>query len=299
MDIRQLQYLVALARERHFTRAAEACSVTQPTLSGRLRQLEQELGVSIVKRGQRFEGFTPEGDRILKWAHAILEDQSSLIQDLAAMKGELTGRVVLGVIPSALPSISVLTQAVRRRFPGITFHILSQTSREILRNIDDFSIDAGVSYIDNEPVGHVRVAPLYKERYRLFMRDDHPLAQRETVTWGEAASHPLGLLTPNMQNRRIVDGVFESLNRKVEPEVESNSVISLVSHVRIHGLACIVPEHMLVVMGAADGVKAVPLVEPFVEHAIGLIVYDRDPPPPVLASLLEVAGEFELPAGLI
>jgi DNA-binding transcriptional LysR family regulator len=61
MDIRQLQYLVALTREKHFTRAAQACHVTHPTLSGRIRQLEQELGVAIVERGQRFHGLTPDG----------------------------------------------------------------------------------------------------------------------------------------------------------------------------------------------------------------------------------------------
>jgi DNA-binding transcriptional LysR family regulator len=66
MDIRQLQYLSALAREKHFTRAAKACNVTQPTLSGRIRQLEQELGVPIVERGQRFHGLTPEGEKVLK-----------------------------------------------------------------------------------------------------------------------------------------------------------------------------------------------------------------------------------------
>src|SRR6187200_2106055 len=74
MDIRQLQYLVALAREKHFTRAAQACHVTQPTLSGRIRQLEQELGVPIVERSQRFHGLTREGERVVKWAHLVRAD---------------------------------------------------------------------------------------------------------------------------------------------------------------------------------------------------------------------------------
>ncbi|MBP5857517.1 LysR family transcriptional regulator [Marivibrio halodurans] len=296
MDIRQLQYLVALARERHFTRAAQACNVTQPTLSGRVRQLEQDLGVAIVKRGQRFEGLTPEGERILKWAHAILENQSAMTQELAAMKGALAGRAVLGVIPSALPSISILTEAVRTRFPGITFTILSQTSREILRSIDDFSIDVGVSYLDNEPIGRVLTAPLYKERFRLFVRADHPLAERESVTWTEAAAHPLALLTPDMQNRRIVDGIFARLNCPPAPEIESNSVVTLYSHIRIHGIASILPEHFLLVLDKAQSIRTVRLVEPTVEHDIGLVAYDRDPPPPVTASLFEVARTFELPA---
>ncbi|MGE3628018.1 MAG: LysR family transcriptional regulator, partial [Hyphomicrobiales bacterium] len=223
MDIRQLQYLAALAREKHFTRAAAACNVTQPTLSGRIRQLEQELGVSIVKRGQRYQGLTPEGERVLKWALSILEDCGSLEQELAALKGELAVRAVLGVVPSALPTVSVLTEAVRKRYPRVTFSIQSLTSREILRNIADFSIDVGISYLDNEPIGRAITVPMYDERYRLFVRDDHPLAGRTTVSWNEAADHPLGLLTPDMQNRRIVDATFARIKRRPDPEVESNS----------------------------------------------------------------------------
>ena len=295
MDIRQFQYLAALAREKHFTRAASACNVTQPTLSGRIRQLEQELGVSIVKRGKRFEGLTPEGERVLKWGLSIIEDCGSLEQELAAIKGELAVRASLGVVPSALPTVSVLTDAVRQRYPRITFSIHSQTSREILGNIQNFSIDAGITYIDNEPVGKALTVPLYSERYRLFVRSDHRFANRETVTWAEAAGLPLGLLTPDMQNRRIVDSTFAEIGCDPEPELESNSVISLYSHILLHGLANILPEHFRLILQQVDDVRAIPLVGPVVEHTIGLVTYDRDPLPPVVASLMDVARGFTLP----
>ena len=84
MDIRQLQYLVALAREKHFTRAAQACHVTQPTLSGRIRQLEQELGVPIVERGQRFLGFTPEGE-VVPLGPLSADEQRELVTAVAAI----------------------------------------------------------------------------------------------------------------------------------------------------------------------------------------------------------------------
>ena len=105
MDIRQLQYLAALAREKHFTRAAKVCNVTQPTLSGRIRQLEQELGVPIVERGQRFHGLTKEGERVLKWAHAILDNWSLLQQEISKLRsveGILLGHLSIGVIPSGV-----------------------------------------------------------------------------------------------------------------------------------------------------------------------------------------------------
>ncbi len=116
MDIRQLQYLAALARERHFTRAAEACHVTQPTLSGRIRQLELELEVPIVERGQRYRGLTPEGERVLKWAHVILKNWQAMQEELSHLKDHdagLKGRVAVGGIPSSLPMSPLLTHKSR------------------------------------------------------------------------------------------------------------------------------------------------------------------------------------------
>ena len=211
MDIRQLQYLVALAREKHFTRAAHACNVTQPTLSGRIRQLELELGVPIVERGQRYQGLTQEGERVLKWAQLILNNWASMHQELAHLATSdfgLTGRLALGGIPSALPMIPYLTRDVRRLHPHINFTIMSLSSEEILRGLGDYSIDAGITYLDNEPIDDLLATPLYTERYCLFVPEGHKMAERDTITWRETAELPLGLLTPNMQNRRIIDRAF-------------------------------------------------------------------------------------------
>jgi DNA-binding transcriptional LysR family regulator len=292
MDIRQLQYLVALAREKHFTRAAQACNVTQPTLSGRIRQLEQELGVPIVERGQRFFGLTPEGERVLKWAHLIVDNWQSLQQELAQIrnrKGELVGRLVLGVIPSALPMVAPLTNAMQVGHPQVDFTILSQSSEEILRNLHDFSIEAGITYLDNEPVERLLQTPLYRERYCLFVSETHPLAARKTVTWLEAAQEPLCLLTPNMQNRRIIDRAFLAANASPSPRLETNSIMNLLSSVRSMGLASIMPEYFIRVLGRLEGVRAITLTEPLVEHAVGLVAISRDPLSPLIDALFTAA----------
>lgn len=190
MDIRQLQYLAALAREKHFTRAAAACNVTQPTLSGRIRQLELELQVPIVERGQRYQGLTGDGERILKWAHVILKNWQSMQEELGHLKDHdagLSGRLILGGVPSSLPMIPLLTKQIRSVHPGIEFTVLSQSSEEIVRALADFSIDAGITYLDNEPINGLLTYPLYIERYCLFVSDAHPLATQETVTWREVS----------------------------------------------------------------------------------------------------------------
>ncbi|HET6321434.1 MAG TPA: LysR family transcriptional regulator [Hyphomicrobium sp.] len=300
MDIRQLQYLAALAREKHFTRAAVACNVTQPTLSGRIRQLELELEVPIVERGQRYRGLTPEGERVLKWAQVILKNWQSMQEEIGHLKetdGGLSGRLVLGGIPSALPMIPRLTKKIGVTHPGIEFTVLSQSSEEILRGIADFSVDVGITYLDNEPITGLLATPLYVERYCLFVSDSHPLADRTSITWREAANEPLGLLTPNMQNRRIIDRAFETADCQATPRLETNSVINLCSNVRLMGLASIMPQYILEVLGSTSGVKAIPLDAPTIEHSVGLVVADRDPLSPLIEALCETAAQLT-PAGV-
>lgn len=295
MDIRQLQYLVALAREKHFTRAANACHVTQPTLSGRIRQLELELGVPIVERGQRYQGLTPEGERVLKWAQLILSNWQSMqaeLTHLADRDAGLAGRLVLGGIPSALPMIPFLTRDVRQAHPNIDFTVMSMSSEEILRALDDFSIDVGITYLDNEPIEGLVAAPLYKERYCLFVTEGHPLAAHADVTWEEAAKERLCLLTSNMQNRRIIDRAFLNADCRPTPELETNSVINLCANVRLMGLASVMPDYVQGVLGPHSGIKAIPLKKPEVVHDVGLVAVRREPMSPLIGVLLDAARSF-------
>jgi DNA-binding transcriptional LysR family regulator len=299
MDIRQLQYLVALAREKHFTRAAQACHVSQPTLSGRIRQLEQELGVPIVERGQRFHGLTPDGERVLKWAHTLLDNWGSLqheIETLRNTSGSLSGRLSVGVIPTALPMAGLITSAIRSRHPNVELTVLSQSSIDILRSLEDFAIDVGLTYLDNEPIEGMRSEAIYMERYCLLVRRDHPLASASSVGWADAAREPLCLLTPDMQNRRIVDRAFRAANSAPVPRLETNSVINLCANVHLMGLASIIPEYFLEVMGPISDVKAVPLTDPPVEHSVGLVAVDRDPISPLVLACFECGRITEPPA---
>ena len=113
----------------------------------------------IVERGQRFHGLTPDGQRVLHWANAILEHWASLQQEIAA-PAQHVGRAdrapLIGVIPSGLPMAALISKAIQRQHPGIELTVLSQSSIEILRNLEDFSIDVGLTYLDNEPIEGMR-----------------------------------------------------------------------------------------------------------------------------------------------
>ena len=269
MLIRQLNYLSALARERHFARAAAACNVTQPTLSAGIKQIEETLGVLLVERGHRFIGFTAEGERVLAWAQRVISDYDGLTQELGALGGGLTGRLQVGVIPVALPLVHWLTEPFATAHPRTATAVLSQTSVEIQRGLDAFELDAGITYLDNEPLARVRTFPLYEERYVLLTPADGPFAGRKSVTWEEAAGQPLGLLTSDMQNRRILDMHFREAGAVVRPVFETNSPFALLQHVRTAAWSTVLPHTYLAVMGPLTGLKALPLTEPAVVHQVG------------------------------
>lgn len=298
MLIRNLQYLAALAQDQHFARAAARCGVTQPTLSAGIKQLEEELEVLVVQRGQRFQGFTPEGARVLEWARRILADCESLNQEVSQMKESLTGRLRIGAIPVTLPIVSLLTEAFARQFPQVTITVNSITSIEIQRGLDDFSLDGGLTYLDNEPLQRVRTLELYRERYYLFTPADGALAGRDSVSWHEAATVQLCLLTPDMQNRRIIDGHFHEAGAEVRPTLETNSILTLCGHLRSGRWSTVLPQTFLYLLGEIDHIRATPLIEPSPRHAIGLVVPDREPLTPSGRELLRVAGTVDVAAAV-
>ena len=286
MVIRQLEYLVALAREKHFARAAEACHVTQPTLSAAIRQLEEDLGAPIIERGHRFIGLTPQGRLALEHAHRILAEAEDMRRQISELDKGLTGRLRLGVIPTALPVVSHLTAPFYARYPHVTVTVLSQTSQEIQRGIEQFEIDAGVTYLDNEPMERVRAKPIYLEEYVFLTPADSPYAARDSITWKEAAGASLCLLTPDMQNRRIIDGVFRSVGATPRPSGETNSIFNLVSHATSGQWSSIVPRQLLRFFGIPERTRALELIEPTARRTIGYIMADRDPPSPLARNLL-------------
>jgi DNA-binding transcriptional LysR family regulator len=160
MLIRHLTFFIALAREQHFARAAEACSVTQPTLTAAIKKLEEDLGVRLVVRDHRFVRLTEEGEKLLLWGRQILVDYGSLKDDLAGVRRGFVGTLHLGVIPAAMAAVSLLTSRFTAAHPQATVEIRSMTSRAIERALEAFEIDAGVTYLDNEPLQHVRKVTL-------------------------------------------------------------------------------------------------------------------------------------------
>ncbi len=290
--IEKLEFILALARERHFGNAAEACGVSQPTLSAGIKQLEDSFGVLLVQRGSRFQGFTPEGERVLDWARRIVGDTRAMRQEILALRKGLTGHIRIAAIPTALAMVAMITTPFRARHPDVSFTILSRNSIQVLGLLENLEVDAGLTYLDNEPLGRVQTVPLYSEQYRLLAAADSPLGDRDKVTWAEVGKVPLCLLTPDMQNRRIIDQLLKEAGAEVAPTLESDSMLVLFAHVRTGRWASVMPEKLAEVLGLTETVRSIPIVEPEVTHSIGLVVPHRSPLTPMINALVREAKEL-------
>jgi len=284
--INKLEMFIAVAQEEHFGRAAERLGITQPTLSTGIKQLEDMLGVKLIFRGSRYGGLTPEGQRALTWARQLVSDARTFREEMRVSRHGLSGHLRLAVIPTALTWAARLSSRFAERHPNIRFTILSRTSAEILQMIDNLEVDAGLSYLDNEPLGRVTTAPLYTERYTMVVRLDHPLAERAQVTWADLADARLCLLTPNMQNRRIINQNFMAAGVTPEALVEANSTIVLAAHVAEGDWVTILPSDMAEFLTSGKDMAVVPIAGSGKAHSVGLVAPFREPHTPVLDAVL-------------
>ncbi|MER5515589.1 LysR substrate-binding domain-containing protein [Streptomyces sp. NPDC002677] len=294
MLLRQLEYLVALARERHFARAAAACHVSQPSLSAAIQRLEHELGVPIVRRGRRYEGLTPEGEVVLAWAHRILAERDALRQELSALRDGLTGTLRLGIVPTAVPVTSLLTGPFCDRHPHARVAMESLSSADIRRGLAEFELDAAMTYLDDEELRQVRRFPLYEERYVLLTPVGGPLGDAVTASWSQAAALPLCLLGPRMRNRRIIDDCFAADGAAPVPAIESDSVAGLYAHLPGGRWSSVISHAWLHMFGVPEGLRVVPLEGPAHGPRVGLVVARSEPQSVLAQALVKVARQARL-----
>lgn len=292
---RKYRYLIALAREKHFGRAAASCHVSPSTLSTAIRDLETELGVAVVERGQHYAGLTAEGEQVLRYAQLAAAQAESLDQALAELReGGLTGQVRIGVIPTATSAVAEYSAELARQHPRLTLDILSLSTQEILERLHRFELDAGIVYLRSARGSDLEVIPMWAEDHVLITAQLDAYEGRDDMTWAEAATLKLALLTPDMQNRRTIDETFASLGVRPAPTLETNSIISLLAHVYSGGWSSIIPRSVLEFIGLPEGVAVLPLIEPEVAWATGLITIKRDPASPAVHAIRKIATQFSV-----
>jgi len=294
MLFRQLQYLVALSQEQHFGRAAARCNVSQPSLSSAIKQLELTLGVPIVLRSRRFLGFTKEGQRIIEWAERVISQRDAMLVELSGMRENFEGRLRLGAMPNSSPVLPLFSQLLSQRHPNVEIDIQFLGIEETKLGLSNFSLDVGITYLQQAELRDLSFMPVYIERLSLLVPDTESYRNRTSITWAEAAELPLCLLDKSMHERRIVDDAFAKVGKAPTPIVTaSDSILNLIFHVMFAGLTTVVPRHFVHMPGKFPGVRAIDLVEPEISQEVGLVWSPSEPMMPMASVMISIVNELK------
>jgi DNA-binding transcriptional LysR family regulator len=292
-----LRYLVALQEHKHFGRAAQACHITQPALSNAIRALEREFDVVIVKRDRNFAGLTPQGERVLASAKLMLHEHANLQQDLQSESLAPRGPIRIGAVPTAVPIASRFAAMLQARHNGIQPVVLSLSSSELERGLEDLTLDLALGYSERMRVQErkLRVWPQYVEHYFLLRRAIEPNAKglqiAQPMPWNEAAALPLCLLIPEMHNRTIVDAAFTTAGVRVTPAIETNSIMTMMLSVVDGSVCSVLPGALVDTMRGYRELEASPLIGPEIKTRIGFISHAQARPSRALEAGLDLAQD--------
>lgn len=243
MDIKQLIYLVNLERERHFGRAAEASFVSQPTLSMRLKNLERELGLSLINRSNNFDGFTPEGERVLSWAREIVSVYQGLKLEVESLKHGVNGTLRIGVVPQCSISLPVMLKAIGDRYPQLDYRVAVLSADQLLDALNSHTVDVGIGFFELATLRelHFQAETLDDNGIELLYHPQHfpQLEGDEPLTLEDVAALPLCLAEQTRYFRRYLDGHFRDAQLTLRVVLETTSVFQLLQGVQV-GLGCMV-----------------------------------------------------------
>jgi len=294
MFFRQLQYLVALAQEEHFGRAAESCNVSQPSLSTAIKQFELTLGVPIVRRGRRFLGFTDEGHRVIEWAERVISQRDAMLVELSGMRDNFEGRLRLGAMPNSSPILPLFSHLLSKKHPGVKVDIHFLGIEQTKIGLNNFSLDVGITYLNEAELAGLSTLPIYVERLSLLVPDTKEYEGLTTITWAEAAELPLCLLDRSMHERKIVDEAFAKVGVQPQHTVTvSDSILNLIFHVMFAELVTVIPKHFIRMPGHFPGVRAIDLVEPEISQDVGLVWSPSEPMMPLAGVMIAIVKELK------
>jgi DNA-binding transcriptional LysR family regulator len=242
----------------------------------RLRNLEDELGLMLVSRGQRFKGFTEAGERILAWTRTLLAAYDGLQTEAANCRGQIVGRLRVGTVPLSSFNLMDLLRPLISCYPQLQVQLSSLSSEQITDGLSRNQLDLGLSYLDQINRNDFDVIELGATRMGLLYDTRQFAFDKSCLSWETLAGLPLGLLSQGMHYRQSIDLSFRSRGLQALPLLESDSTYQLVQAVSA-GLCCaIMPldhglEHL------SEQIRILPITEASIHARIGLLLRRSEP----------------------
>ena len=295
MTLTELKYLIAVAAERHFGRAAERSFVSQPSLSASIKNLEDELGVRIFERGKGEILITPVGEQLIAQAKRVLDEAERLKVISKQGKQPLEGEFCLGVIHTVAPYLLPdLVAALRKQAPGMPLDIEENMTANLEQLLKSGAIDAAILALPLDVAG-VETLPLYDEAFRAIVPAKHPWARRKTVTIDELADENLLLLSAGHCFRDQVLDACREFSRAPMTGKQGNSLETLRSMVASSLGVSVLPAMALTGHYVNPLVKAIDFAPPAPTRRIGLVYRTGFPRREAILAIARAVQKLRLP----
>ena len=270
MTLQQLEYIVALDKTRHFVRAAEMCSVTQPTLSTMVQKLEDELGCSIFDRSVQPIEPTDAGSQILQHAQIILFNVRQLKENIVSQKGGLTGSLTLAMIPTVAPYLlPKFISTFRKSYPEINLQVTELRTETIIEKLHAAEIDMAIlaTPLNNPKILEV---PLYYEKFVAYISPNDPIYCKQELTPSEMPTENLWVLE---EGHCLRNQILNFCDHKVQTStIEAGSIDTLVKIVDINCGYTIIPELHLDFLTEEQKKNLRPIIRPEATREISMII---------------------------
>ncbi|MGL4978628.1 MAG: DNA-binding transcriptional regulator OxyR [Plesiomonas sp.] len=295
MNIRDLEYLVALAEHKHFRKAAEACYVSQPTLSGQIRKLEDELGVMLLERTSRKVLFTESGMRLVDQAREVLR-QVKILKEMASVQGdEMSGPLHIGVIPTTGPYLLPhIIPLLRQRFPQLEMYLHEAQTHQLLAQLDAGQIDCALLALVKETEPFIEI-PLFDEPMLLAVCSDHPWASRTEIRLPELAGEHVLMLEDGHCLRDQAMGFCFAAGADEDTHFRATSLETLRNMVAAGAGMTLLPQLAVPQQRTRDGVCYLPCHDPQPLRTIGLVYRPGSPLKARYEQLAEAIRQQMLP----
>jgi len=270
MDLRALRYLIAVAEEGHFTRAAERCFVSQPALSQQIRKLEEAIGEVLVDRSTTPVRLTVAGEVVVAHARRMLAELEAMHVALEELQGLQRGSLAVGAVHTVQAYLipQVVTLFIRK-YPGMRLQVMELPADAVELGVLEGRFQLGLGFVPPTREG-LEAKPLFEEELVLIVSPVHPLATRQRITLSELETVELVLLPTTYCTRRLWDRWAQTAGLEPRVVLEVNTIEGLLYLVRTVGLATVLPE-LTLRLDTAGGLRAVRLPLPAPRRMVGVL----------------------------
>lgn len=276
MNIRDLEYLIALADTKHFRKAADNCGVSQPTLSGQIRKLEDELGTILLERTSRKVLFTQAGLTLVEQAKAVLREVK-VLREMASNQGkEMSGPLHIGVIPTLGPYISpIILPALKARYPELDLYIYEIQTSTLVEQLESGQLDCGIVALGKESEPFIEV-PIFREKMLLAISSSHPWAAQNCLDLQWLRDKEMLMLDDGHCLRTHTMDYCLSIGAKENKRIKANSLETLRNMVAA-GVGMAFMPALAAQVSSKENIRYLEFTEPEPYRAIGLIYRPGSP----------------------